>query len=130
SLNVALRQELDLYVCLRPVHWFPGVPSPVRHPEHVDMVIFRENTEDIYAGIEFHYESPEAKQLYQFLEKLGAGSKVRFPETSSFGIKPVSRDGSERLIRAAIQYALDNRRSSVALVHKGNIMKFTEGGFK
>ncbi len=130
SLNVALRQELDLYVCLRPVHWFPGVPSPVRHPEDVDMVIFRENTEDIYAGIEFHYESPEAKQLYEFLERLGAGSKVRFPETSSFGIKPVSREGSERLIRAAIQYALDNRRPSVALVHKGNIMKFTEGGFK
>lgn len=130
SLNVALRQELDLYVCLRPVHWFPGVPSPVRHPEHVDMVIFRENTEDIYAGIEFHYETPEAKQLFAFLQQLGAGSKVRFPETSSFGIKPVSREGSERLVRAAIQYALEHRRPSVTLVHKGNIMKFTEGGFK
>lgn len=131
SLNVAMRQELDLYVCLRPVEWFQGVPSPVVHPEKVDMVIFRENTEDIYAGIEFHYESPEAKKLLKFLvEEMGAGKKIRFPETSSFGIKPVSRDGSERLVRAAIQYAIDHRRPSVSLVHKGNIMKFTEGGFK
>jgi len=130
SLNVALRQELDLYVCLRPVRWFQGVPSPVRHPENVDMVIFRENTEDIYAGIEFHYESPEAAKLLQFLKELGADKKVRFPETSSLGIKPVSREGSERLVRAAIQYALEHRRPSVTLVHKGNIMKFTEGGFK
>jgi len=130
SLNVALRQELDLYVCLRPVHWFHGVPSPVKHPEHVDMVIFRENTEDIYAGIEFKYDTPEAKKLFQLLEELGVSGKVRFPETSSFGIKPVSKDGSERLVRSAIQYAIEHRRPSVTLVHKGNIMKFTEGGFK
>ncbi len=130
SLNVALRQELDLYVCLRPVRWYTGVPSPVRHPEDVDMVIFRENTEDIYAGIEFQYDSAEAKELFAFLERLGAGSKVRFPETTSFGIKPVSREGSERLVRSAIQYAIEHRRPSVTLVHKGNIMKFTEGGFK
>ncbi|RYZ54228.1 MAG: NADP-dependent isocitrate dehydrogenase [Sphingobacteriales bacterium] len=130
SLNVALRQELDLYVCLRPVHWFQGVPSPVKHPEHVDMVIFRENTEDIYAGIEFKYDSEDAKQLFALLEKLGVSGKVRFPETSSFGIKPVSKEGSERLVRAAIKYAVENRKPSVALVHKGNIMKFTEGGFK
>lgn len=130
SLNVALRQELDLYVCLRPVNWFHGVPSPIHHPENVDMVIFRENTEDIYAGIEFNYDSPEAKKLYAFLEELGAAKKVRFPETSSFGIKPVSKDGSERLIRAAIEYAIAHNKPSVTLVHKGNIMKFTEGGFK
>lgn len=130
SLNVAMRQELDLYVCLRPVHWFQGVPSPVVHPENVDMVIFRENTEDIYAGIEFNYDSPEAKKLFAFLQEIGAADNVRFPETSSFGIKPVSKEGSERLIRAAIQYAIDNKRTSVSLVHKGNIMKFTEGGFK
>jgi isocitrate dehydrogenase len=130
SLNVALRQELDLYVCLRPIHWFQGVPSPVKHPEQVDMVIFRENTEDIYAGIEFNYDSPEAKQLLAFLQSIGAAKKIRFPETSSFGIKPVSKDGSERLVRAAIEYALEHRRPSVTLVHKGNIMKFTEGGFK
>jgi len=131
SLNVALRQELDLYVCLRPVRWFKGVPSPVVHPENVDMVIFRENTEDIYAGIEYYYDTADAKKLLEFLtEELGAGKKIRFPETSSFGIKPVSKDGSERLIRAAIQYALDHRKPSVALVHKGNIMKFTEGAFK
>lgn len=131
SLNVALRQELDLFVCLRPVEWFHGVPSPVKHPEQVDMVIFRENTEDIYAGIEFNYDSPEAKKLLDFLtNELGAGKKIRFPETTSFGIKPVSKDGSERLIRAAINYAIHHKRPSVTLVHKGNIMKFTEGGFK
>ncbi|RYE24353.1 MAG: NADP-dependent isocitrate dehydrogenase [Sphingobacteriales bacterium] len=131
SLNVAMRQELDLYVCLRPVHWFHGVPSPVVHPEKVDMVIFRENTEDIYAGIEFKYDSPEAKKLLDFLtNELGVSKKIRFPETSSFGIKPVSKDGSERLIRAAIQFAIDNKRPTVSIVHKGNIMKFTEGGFK
>src|SRR5690606_29588062 len=101
SLNVAMRQELDLYVCLRPVNWFPGVPSPVHHPENVDMVIFRENTEDIYAGIEFKYDSPEAKKLLAFLQEMGAAKNVRFPETSAFGIKPVSKEGSERLIRAA-----------------------------
>jgi isocitrate dehydrogenase len=131
SLNVAMRQELDLYVCLRPVHWFQGVPSPVHHPEKVDMVIFRENTEDIYAGIEFKKGSPEAEKLFKFLtEELGVSNKVRFPESSAYGIKPVSQDGSERLVRAAIQFALDSKRTSVALVHKGNIMKFTEGGFK
>lgn len=130
SLNVALRQTLDLYVCLRPVQWFHGVPSPVKHPEDVDMVIFRENTEDIYAGIEFNYDDPKAKKLYAFLQELGAADKVRFPETSSFGIKPVSKEGSERLIRAAIKYAIEHHRPSVTLVHKGNIMKFTEGGFK
>jgi isocitrate dehydrogenase len=131
SLNVALRQELDLFVCLRPVEWFQGVPSPVKHPEDVDMVIFRENTEDIYAGIEFNYDSPEAKKLLDFLtNELGVGKKIRFPETTSFGIKPVSVDGSERLIRAAINYAIEHKKPSVTLVHKGNIMKFTEGGFK
>jgi isocitrate dehydrogenase len=131
SLNVALRQELDLYVCLRPVHWFHGVPSPVCHPEKVDMVIFRENTEDIYAGIEFQQGSEAAQKLLKFLtEELGASGKIRFPETSSFGIKPVSKDGSERLIRAALKYAIENRRPSVTIVHKGNIMKFTEGSFK
>ena len=131
SLNVALRQELDLFVCLRPVEWFQGVPSPVKHPEDVDMVIFRENTEDIYAGIEFNFDSPDAQKLLRFLtDDLGAGKKIRFPETTSFGIKPVSKDGSERLIRAAIQYALDHKKPSVTLVHKGNIMKFTEGAFK
>ncbi len=130
SLNVALRQELDLYVCMRPVHWFQGVPSPVRHPENVDMVIFRENTEDIYAGIEFNYDDPKAKLLYEFLEVNNLANKVRFPETTSFGIKPVSKEGSQRLIRSAIQYAIDKKLPSVTLVHKGNIMKFTEGGFK
>lgn len=131
SLNVALRQELDLFVCLRPVEWFQGVPSPVKHPEDVDMVIFRENTEDIYAGIEFNYDSPEAKKLLDFLtNELGAGKKIRFPESTSFGIKPVSVDGSERLIRAAINYAIEHKKPSVTLVHKGNIMKYTEGGFK
>ncbi len=131
SLNVAMRQELDLYVCLRPVQWFHGVPSPVRHPENVDMVIFRENTEDIYAGIEFKEGTPEAKKMLDFLtNEMGVSKKVRFPESSSFGIKPVSKEGSERLVRAAILYALEHRRPSVTLVHKGNIMKFTEGGFK
>jgi len=130
SLNVAMRQELDLYVCLRPVHWFHGVPSPLRHPENVDMVIFRENTEDIYAGIEYYYDTPEAKKLLHFLNDLGAGDKIRFPETTSFGIKPVSKEGTERLIRAAILYALEHRRESVTIVHKGNIMKFTEGAFR
>jgi len=131
SLNVAMRQELDLYVCLRPVQWFQGVPSPVRHPEKVDMVIFRENTEDIYAGIEFKTGTPEAQKLLDFLtNEMGVSKKIRFPETTSFGIKPVSKDGSERLIRSAIKYAIENRRPSVSLVHKGNIMKFTEGGFK
>jgi isocitrate dehydrogenase len=128
---VALRQELDLFVCLRPVEWFQGVPSPVKHPEDVDMVIFRENTEDIYAGIEFNYDSPEAKKLLDFLtNELGVAKQIRFPETTSFGIKPVSVDGSERLIRAAINYAIEHKKPSVTLVHKGNIMKYTEGGFK
>lgn len=131
SLNVALRQELDLYVCLRPIHWFVGVPSPVHYPDRVDMVVFRENTEDIYAGIECNYDSPEAKKLLNFIQtELNAGDKVRFPDTASFGIKPVSVEGTERLVRAAIQYAIDHKRDSVTLVHKGNIMKFTEGGFK
>lgn len=131
SLNVAMRQELDLYVCLRPVHWFQGVPSPVHHPEKVDMVIFRENTEDIYAGIEFKAGTPEAEKFLKFLtEEMGVSKKIRFPESSSFGVKPVSKEGSERLVRAAIEYALKHNRSSVTLVHKGNIMKFTEGGFK
>jgi isocitrate dehydrogenase len=131
SLNVAMRQELDLYVCLRPVTWFQGVPSPVHHPEKVDMVIFRENTEDIYAGIEFKAGSPEAKKLLDFLtNELGVSKKIRFPETSAFGIKPVSQEGSERLVRAAIEYALEHKRKVLTIVHKGNIMKFTEGGFK
>jgi len=130
SLNVALRQMLDLYVCLRPVRWFKGVPTPVKEPNKVDMVIFRENTEDIYAGIEWAAGSPEAKKIIKFLQEEMGVKKIRFPETSAIGIKPVSSEGSERLIRRAIQYAIDNKRSSVTLVHKGNIMKFTEGGFK
>lgn len=131
SLNVAMRQELDLYVCLRPVQWFQGVPSPVKHPENVDMVIFRENTEDIYAGIEFAAGTPEAAKMLKFLtEEMGVGKKIRFPESSAFGVKPVSKEGSERLVRAAIKYAVEHRKPSVSLVHKGNIMKFTEGGFK
>jgi isocitrate dehydrogenase len=131
SLNVAMRQELDLYVCLRPVKWYKGVPSPVVHPENMNMVIFRENTEDIYAGIEFAYDSPEAKKLLHFLrDELGVSKKIRFPESSAFGIKPVSKDGSERLIRAAIKYALEHKLPSVTIVHKGNIMKYTEGAFK
>ena len=130
SLNVTLRQELDLYVCLRPVRWFKGVPSPVKAPEKTDMVIFRENSEDIYAGIEWAAGTPEAQKVIAFLQKEMGVKKIRFPETSAIGIKPVSREGTERLVRKAIQYAIDNNRPSVTLVHKGNIMKFTEGGFK
>ena len=130
SINVSLRQMLDLYVCLRPVRYFSGVPSPVKHPELVDMVVFRENTEDIYAGIEWKAETPEAKKIIQFLQTEMGVKKIRFPETSSIGIKPVSREGSFRLVRAAIRYAIENKRKSVTLVHKGNIMKFTEGGFR
>lgn len=130
SLNVALRQGLDLYVCLRPVRWFQGVVSPVKHPERVDMVIFRENTEDIYAGIEWEAGSDEAKKFYAFLSNEMGVKKVRFPETSGFGVKPVSVEGTERLVRAACRYALETGRRTVTLVHKGNIMKFTEGGFK
>ncbi|MBE6398947.1 MAG: NADP-dependent isocitrate dehydrogenase [Lentisphaerae bacterium] len=130
SLNVALRQQLDLYACVRPVRYFNGVPSPVRAPEKTDMVVFRENTEDIYAGIEWMAESDEAKKVINFLRNEMQVSKIRFPETSSIGIKPVSREGSERLIRAAMDYAIANKRRNVTLVHKGNIMKFTEGGFK
>jgi isocitrate dehydrogenase len=130
SLNVALRQTLDLYVCLRPVQWFKGVPSPVKHPEKVNMIIFRENTEDIYAGIEWKAGTPEAKKIIDFLQKEMGVTKIRFPETSSIGIKPVSEEGSKRLIRSAIQYAIDNKRKSVTIVHKGNIQKFTEGGFR
>lgn len=130
SLNVTLRQKLDLYVCLRPVRHFSGVPSPVKNPEKTDMVVFRENTEDIYAGIEWMQGTPEAKKVIDFLQNEMGVSKIRFPENSSIGIKPVSVEGSERLVRAAIKYALENGRKSVTLVHKGNIMKFTEGGFK
>lgn len=130
SLNVALRQELDLFNCLRPVRWFKGVPSPVKHPEQMDMVIFRENTEDIYAGIEFKEGSEEVKKVIDFLQNEMGAKNIRFPETSGIGIKPVSKEGTERLVRAAIQYAIDNNRKSVTLVHKGNIMKFTEGAFK
>ena len=130
SLNVALRQELDLFTCLRPVRWFKGVPSPVKRPEDVDMVIFRENTEDIYAGIEFKEGTSEVKKVIEFLQNEMGATNIRFPETSGIGIKPVSKEGTERLVRAAIQYALDNNRKTVTLVHKGNIMKFTEGSFK
>lgn len=130
SLNVALRQQLDLYVCLRPVTYFDGVPSPVRHPEKVDMVVFRENTEDIYAGIEWRSGCEEAEKVISFLRDEMGVEKIRFPKTSAIGIKPVSPDGSKRLIRAAIDYAIQNGRKSVTLVHKGNIMKFTEGGFR
>ena len=130
SLNVALRQELDLYVCLRPVRYFSGTPSPLKQPEKTDMVIFRENSEDIYAGIEWPAGSPEAQKLIAFLQKDLGVTKIRFPDSSGIGIKPVSRDGTRRLVRKAIQYAIDNHRPSVTLVHKGNIMKFTEGAFK
>ncbi|MFC2556156.1 NADP-dependent isocitrate dehydrogenase [Lautropia mirabilis] len=130
SLNVALRQQLDLYVCLRPVQYFDGVPSPVREPHKTDMVIFRENSEDIYAGIEYEAQTDKAKKIIDFLQKELGVTKIRFPETSGIGIKPVSKDGTERLVRKAIQYAIDNDKPSVTLVHKGNIMKFTEGAFR
>ncbi|WP_214846844.1 NADP-dependent isocitrate dehydrogenase [Exiguobacterium sp. s193] len=130
SLNVALRQELDLYTCLRPVRYFTGVPSPVKRPEDTDMVIFRENTEDIYAGIEYAEGSEGAQKLLNFLQTEMGVNKIRFPETSGLGIKPISKEGTERLVRAAIEYALENKRASLTLVHKGNIMKFTEGAFK
>jgi isocitrate dehydrogenase len=130
SLNVALRQELDLYVCLRPVRYFKGVPSPLREPEKTDMVIFRENSEDIYAGIEWAAESEGAKKVIQFLTGQMGVKKIRFPATSGIGIKPVSREGTDRLVRKAFQYAIDNDKPSVTLVHKGNIMKFTEGAFR
>jgi isocitrate dehydrogenase len=130
SLNVALRQQLDLYACVRPVRWFTGVPSPVKAPQDVDMIIFRENTEDIYAGIEYQAKSPAAVKVIEFLRKEMEVKNIRFPETSSIGIKPVSEEGSKRLIRAAIDHALREKKPSVTLVHKGNIMKFTEGGFR
>ena len=130
SLNVALRQELDLYVCLRPVRWFKGVATPLLHPEKVDVTIFRENTEDIYAGIEWAAGTPESKKVLDFLQNEMGVKNIRFPDSSSFGVKPVSREGTERLVRSAIRYALENQLPSVTLVHKGNIMKFTEGGFK
>src|SRR3569623_944730 len=130
SLNVALRQDLDLYLCLRPVRYYPGTPSPVKAPEKVDMVIFRENSEDIYAGIEWAAETTEAKKVIEFLQNEMGVKKIRFPASSGIGIKPVSREGTVRLVRKAIQYAIDNNRESVTLVHKGNIMKFTEGAFK
>ena len=130
SLNVALRQELDLYVCLRPVRYFKGVPSPLKEPEKTDMVIFRENSEDIYAGIEWQEGSDGAKKVIDFLIKEMGVKKIRFPQTSGIGVKPVSREGTERLVRKAIQYAIDNDKPSVTLVHKGNIMKYTEGGFR
>src|SRR5450755_347927 len=132
SLNVALRQILDLYVCLRPVRWFQGVPSPVKHPEKVNMVIFRENTEDIYAGIEFAAGTDEGRKVAAFLKENFPAQykKLRFPETTGFGVKPVSKEGSERLVRSAIQYAIAHKSKSVTLVHKGNIMKFTEGAFR
>lgn len=130
SLNVALRQQLDLYVCLRPVRYFEGVPSPVKRPEDTDMVIFQKNTEDIYAGIEYAEGSDEVKKLINFLQTEMGVNKIRFPETSGIGIKPVSKEGTQRLVRAAINYAINEKRESLTLVHKGNIMKFTEGGFK
>jgi isocitrate dehydrogenase len=132
SLNVALRKELDLYACVRPVRWFQGLPSPVKHPEYVDMVTFRENTEDVYAGIEFEFGTPENEQFIKYLKDTFPKefAKIRFPETSAIGIKPISRQGSERLVRAAIKYALENGRKSITLVHKGNIQKFTEGAFR
>lgn len=130
SLNVALRQELDLYVCQRPVRYFEGVPSPVRSPEKTDMVVFRENSEDIYAGIEWSAGTPEVRRVIDFLAQEMGVSKIRFPETSSIGIKPISSEGTERLVRAAINYAIDQDRGSITLVHKGNIMKYTEGGFR
>lgn len=130
SLNVTLRQKLDLYTCLRPVRYFEGVPSPVKRPQDVDMVVFRENSEDIYAGIEWEAESPAAQKLIKYLQNEFGVSKIRFPETTAIGIKPISKEGTERLVRAAIKYAISHDRKSVTIVHKGNIMKFTEGGFK
>ena len=130
SLNVALRQELDLYVCLRPVQYFDGVPSPVKEPHKTNMVIFRENSEDIYAGIEFEAESDKAKKLIKFLQEEMGVKKIRFPNTSGIGVKPVSREGTERLVRKALQYTIDNNKPNLTIVHKGNIMKFTEGGFR
>ncbi|MCF7990343.1 MAG: NADP-dependent isocitrate dehydrogenase [Thiohalocapsa sp.] len=130
SLNVTLRQQLDLYVCLRPVRYFAGTPSPLKTPEHTDMVIFRENSEDIYAGIEWQAGTPEAQKVVRFLREEMGVTKIRFPDTSGIGVKPVSSEGTKRLVRKAIQYAIDNDRTSVTLVHKGNIMKFTEGAFK
>lgn len=130
SLNVTLRQQLDLYICLRPIRYFTGTPSPLKHPEKTDMVIFRENSEDIYAGIEWAAGTPEVRKVIEFLQKEMGVTKIRFPESSGIGIKPVSREGTRRLVRKAIQYAIDNDRKVVTLVHKGNIMKFTEGGFK
>ncbi|MBI5916410.1 MAG: NADP-dependent isocitrate dehydrogenase, partial [Bacteroidetes bacterium] len=130
SLNVALRQELDLYACVRPVQYFKGVPSPVKEPHLVDMVIYRENTEDIYAGIEFQQGTPECEKLLHFLQTEMGVKKIRFPKTSSLGIKPVSKEGTERLVRSALEYAIANKKPSLTLVHKGNIMKFTEGAFR
>jgi len=130
SLNVALRQELDLYVCERPVRWYKGVETPIKHPEKVNMTIFRENTEDIYAGIEWNAQSDDAVKIIHFLQNEMGVNKIRFPESSSIGVKPVSKEGSERLVKAAIEYAIRNKKPSVTIVHKGNIMKFTEGGFK
>lgn len=130
SLNVALRQELDLYICARPVRYFQGVPSPLKHPELTDMVIYRENSEDIYAGIEFKADTPEADQVIRFLQQEMGATKIRFPQVCGIGIKPVSQAGTKRLIRAALQYTIDNDRDSMTIVHKGNIMKFTEGAFK
>jgi isocitrate dehydrogenase len=130
SLNVALRQILDLYVCLRPVKWYPGVPSPVKNPQDVDMVIFRENSEDIYAGVEWEAGTPEVNKVIDFLQKEMGVDKIRFPGSSGIGIKPVSREGTNRLVRAAVRFAIDKKRASVTLVHKGNIMKFTEGAFR
>jgi len=130
SLNVALRQKLDLFACVRPVRWYEGTPSPVRNPEFVDMIIFRENSEDVYAGIEWESGSPEVKKVINFLQNEMGVTKIRFPDTSGIGIKPISREGTSRIVRAAINYAIDNGKSSVTIVHKGNIMKFTEGGFR
>lgn len=130
SLNVALRQKLDLYACVRPVRWYEGTPSPVKSPENVDMIIFRENSEDVYAGIEWEAGSPEVKKVIDFLQNEMGVDKIRFPNTSGIGIKPISQEGTARIVRAAIKYAVDNDKESVTLVHKGNIMKFTEGGFR
>mgnify|MGYP001339677925 FL=1 len=130
SLNVALRQKLDLFACVRPVRWYEGTPSPVRNPDFVDMIIFRENSEDVYAGIEWESGSPEVQKVIDFLQNEMGVTKIRFPETSGIGIKPISREGTSRIVRAAINYAIDNDKSSVTIVHKGNIMKFTEGGFR